>query len=232
MTTTHDLRFSGLIRLCLVGPSSCGKTFFLYKLLRHAQELMSLPPKKIIFFYQAEQPLYEEMKDYFKNLIVFVKGLPSDEKLKELLERERLRPLFLVLDDFSLQLNETVTNLFQVLSHHHSLHVAVLTQSLFSKNKQQRDITLNSTHLVLFKNPRDRSVATSLGRQFAPGHAGDFSRVYEEATREPHSYLMINLQQNCPDHLRLVSRIYPDQWPMRVWVPASWAGDEGLQSPN
>ena len=60
--------------------------------------------------------------------------------------------------------------LFMVLSHHKNLNVILIVQNLFTKNPFYREISLNSTYHVLFKNPRDQRSIGILAQQFSPSN--------------------------------------------------------------
>ena len=86
-----------------------------------------------------------------------------------------------------------------------------IVQNLFGKNKEQRTISLNSHYSVVFKNPRDASQVTHLAKQMYPGKTKYLQEAFKEATSIPHGYLLIDLRQETPDHLRLRTRVFPDQ---------------------
>ena len=86
-----------------------------------------------------------------------------------------------------------------------------IVQNLFGKNKEQRTISLNSHYLVVFKNPRDASQVTHLAKQMYPGKTKYLQEAFKKATSIPHGYLLIDLRQETPDHLRLRTRVFPDQ---------------------
>ena len=131
-----------------------------------------------------------------------------DSKLLQLAEKEHALLGFLC-DDFST--DDRVTKLFTKGSHHRSLSVTYIVQNLFGKNKEQRTISLNSHYLVVFKNPRDASQVTHLAKQMYPGKTKYLQEAFKEATSIPHGYLLIDLRQETPDHLRLRTRVFPDQ---------------------
>jgi len=60
--------------------------------------------------------------------------------------------------------------------------------------KGSRSISLNSHHLVLFKNPCDKLQVLTLAEQMYPGRTNFFFRQYEEAVRRPYGYLLIELK--------------------------------------
>lgn len=216
---TVDFRFASLCRIILAGCSMAGKSRWLYKFLQHAPLLMTRPPKKIYYFYHADQPLFSEMKRQFGDGIQFINSPPTEDSLNRIWEECTERPIMICIDDYGAHISVEISNLFTTFSHHEDCHIVLILQSLFSKQKRQRDCSLSSSHIVLFKNVRDKRTAQHLGMQFAPENSKAFSKAISEMTREPYSYAVINLQQQWPEHLRLYTRIFPDQLPIRVWVP-------------
>ena len=177
---------------------------------------MKKPPKRICWFYQCWQPAFEEMKRGLGKRIVFHEGMPDKKKLETIIDRSP-RPLVCCFDDLQQELGPDIVNLFTVWSHHKAVSVILLMQNFFGK-KAQRDISLSATHLVLFKSPRCKQTAMNLGKQLFPGRAGEFMRLYEAATRDAFSHLMINVMQECAESLRLTSHILPEQHPMRCYM--------------
>ena len=57
-----------------------------------------------------------------------------------------------------------------------------------------RNISLNAHYIVLFKSPRDKQQISMLARQVNHGKVQEFMRSYEDATRRPHGYLMLDLK--------------------------------------
>ena len=70
---------------------------------------------------------------------------------------------------------------------------------------------MNSHYLVVLKNPRDASQVSHLAKQMYPGKTKYLQEAFKEATSIPHGYLLIDLRQETTDHLRLRTRIFPDQ---------------------
>ena len=103
--------------------------------------------------------------------------------------------------------DKRLTMLFTKGSHHLNLSVIFITQNLFYKGSQIRDVSLNSQYLILFKNRRDLSQIMHLGRQLYPRKTKFFQEVYEDATRRPHSYLLIDLRNETPEDFRLRTQI-------------------------
>jgi hypothetical protein len=68
-------------------------------------------------------------------------------------------------------------------------------------------MNLNSQYLVLFKNPRDQQQVAVLARQMYPNNWRKFLDQFQQATKEPYGYLVVDLKQETPDSDRLLSNI-------------------------
>ena len=79
-----------------------------------------------------------------------------------------------------------------------------------------RNITLNSHYIVLFKNPRDKTIVSNIARQMYPNKIKVFNSVFENATKDPYSYLFIDLKPDTPEQLRLMSHIWNS--PINVYI--------------
>ena len=86
-------------------------------------------------------------------------------------------------------------------SHHRNLSVVTLNQNLFfGKDPTQRR---NCHYLVLFNNLVDRQPIETLGRQMYPTRRNFLLQKFDDATKEPYSYLVVDLKPATPDYLRL-----------------------------
>lgn len=184
------------------GPSGCGKSFFVRDLIKYQREIFSVVPDKIVWFYGIYQPLYDEISN-----VEFVDGLKTN--YRELLGSNTL----FIIDDLMVECGDDkrLTNLFTKGSHHLNLSVIFITQNFFHKGREMREITLNAHYIILCKNRRDLSQITHLGKQIFPRHTKFFQEVYEDATKKPFSYLLIDLRSETPEELRLRTQILPNQ---------------------
>ena len=194
---------------CVVsGPSGSGKTVFVERLLKHRAEMISPCPRRVLWFYGVRQPALEQRWD---GVVQFIEGLPNDAD-------GLLRDALVVIDDQMTETDTSVSNLFTKGSHHNNLSVVYIVQNVFSKNPHMRTISLNSHYLVVFKNPRDASQASHLGKQMYPHKLRYFQEAYKDATGRPHGYLLCDLRQETPDALRLRTCIFPDDPENIVYV--------------
>jgi hypothetical protein len=159
------------------------------------------PPERIIWCYSMFQKSYEP----FTKLAEFTDVVPKPETFTE--DRRTL----LVLDDLMHETDGQIEQLFTRVSHHRNLTVVYITQNLFSSSKRHRTMSLNAHYLVLFKNVRDASQISVLGRQMYPKRYEHVIEAYRDATGRPYGYLVIDLRPETEDSLRLRTDVFPDE---------------------
>ena len=144
---------------CIVaGPTGCGKTTFVTRLLRNSSTMIDPSPERVTWYYGEWQSAYENLD---------IPNLRLEEGLPTSFDASKRN--IVVLDDLMAETDERVTNLFTKKSHHCNTSVIYLVQNLFPKNKESRTISLNSQYIVVFKNPRHVSQMTTLAKQMYPG---------------------------------------------------------------
>jgi hypothetical protein len=119
-----------------------------------------------------------------------------------------------------LKMDAFMAELFTVISHHFRVSVFLLTQNLFVQSPVYRNISLNTTYIACFRNPRDLSQIGSLAKQVAPGNGKYVVAAYHKATEAPHSYMLFDFHQRTPDIIKVRSNILRSDFPTRVWLPA------------
>ena len=72
-------------------------------------------------------------------------------------------------------------------------------------------ISRNSQLLVLFPNPRDKGIISTLARQIYPENANFFVDAFNQATAKPFGYLFVDLTPGCDGKLGLRSSIFDDE---------------------
>lgn len=147
---------------------------------------------RIIWCYALESsiPQIESIDEY-------VKGVPS------ITENETNEKKLYILDDLASEADsEEISNLFTRNSHHLNISVILLSQNLYQKGSHTRTISLNAKYLVVFKQPRDSSQIGFLARQMAQSNSKEIIRIYNEATKRPHGYLLFDFTQDCNELLR------------------------------
>ena len=203
-----DTRLQHPFTALICGPTQSGKTHFVTRLLKDRETMIYPPPTNILWCYGEYQPAYAELSAIIPS-IQFVEGIPQD--LDSMISPNQLN--LLIIDDLMTETgnDKTITNLFTKGSHHRNLSVILILQNLFHQGREMRTISLNSHYLVLFKNPRDVSQITHLAKQMYPGHTGFIQESFQDATRNPYGYLLIDLKPRAPEVLRLRTNIFPGE---------------------
>ena len=196
----------------IAGPSGSGKTVFVKTFLNFIKNMMAPTPEEIVWCYGEWQESYDDLYK-LQNNIHFVEGIPDTiDDWKS--DKRRL----IIIDDLMSETDNKITKLFTKGSHHRNISVMYIIQNIFFQNKEQRTISLNSHYIVVFKNPRDASQITHLAKQMYPGKLKYVQEAYKDATSKPHGYLLIDLRQDTPDHLRLRTDIFPSDQYQVVYV--------------
>ncbi len=202
----------------VAGPTGCGKTVFVKKLLK-STDLIHPPPQRTYWFYGQYQPAYTEFSS--RDEVSFIQGLPDD--ILECVGRDPSVRKLIILDDLmsSVAGSKQVTNLFVQGSHHLGLSVICIMQNLFFQGPEMRTISLNAHYIVVFKNPREQNQVACLGRQiYGPGRGKSLVQAYNDATKKSlFGYLVINLKPDTDDKFRLVTNIFAEEHPTIVYMP-------------
>lgn len=190
---------------CIIaGPTGCGKTIFVSKLLQHANTMIEPAPQRIMYFYSIWQDAFDKILQ-LNPLVEFRTDKISIDEI------DSNKTNLVILDDLMNESKDdvSVSNLFTKGSHHKNLSVIFLSQNLFIQGKETRSISLNSHYMVIFKNPRDRSQFSFLARQMYPNNSKFLEEAYADATSKPHGYLFIDLKQSTHDSFRIRANIFP-----------------------
>lgn len=199
----------------ITGPTGSGKTRLLGDLIRQATAIASPPPKEIIYCYSIYQDYFDEIATNSPVSITFVKGLPKIQDSSS--DRSNK---WIILDDLMKEVlaSKDSDNLFTRQSHHLNLTVFFVTQNPFLK--EMRTISTNSQYFFIGKNPRDGTIAVNLAKQMTPGNTRFFAEAYADATKAPHSFLLVSARQETPDSARLIANYARPGKRMMAYVPA------------
>lgn len=191
----------------VAGPSGCGKSNFVTHFLNYVEDICNTQFNEITWCYDEMQPLYNLPN------VNYSQGIP------DLSMFDGKQPQLLIIDDLMRESDGRIVDIFTKGSHHRNLSVFYISQNLFHQGKGQRDISLNSSYIVYFKNPRDKTQIRYLARQVYPENSKFVEEAYKDATKEAHGYLMIDLKQNTNDMCRFKTKIFPFDANCTVYVP-------------
>ena len=211
-----DMRLKCPFTMVVASSAGSGKTTFVKKMLTTKRTLYNKRSGVVYYFYNQWQPLFDEMKE--SGLVDhFIQGNCDMDWLRGTCPSNPNATI--ILDDLQLHLSADNAELFSVGARHLNCNVIILCQNLFGKNKYFRDISLNATYVVLFRNPRNSSSVGHFARQFAPNNSKYVVNAFSHATEQPWTYLFIDLHQETPSHLRIRANILGENdAPLRVYT--------------
>jgi len=194
----------------VAGPTKAGKTVWVKNLVLHARTMIHPSPEEIYLCYTEWQPMY---RDLSRAGVIMTEGLPDLTQLK--LDR---KPKLLILDDMmqDMKSDKKLVQLFTRGSHHWNLSVMHIIQNLFFEGL--RTSRVNAQYLVLMKNPSDRLQVSTLAKQLYPSKTKFFMEAYNDACNKSYGYLLVDLNQDTPDDMRLKTDVFPGQTCI-VYVP-------------
>jgi hypothetical protein len=215
----YDLRFPADSTHLVVGPSGAGKSYRVAEILRHKHEMIKggRDITNVVFFYEAWQPLYQQLKD--DGVVTrWIQAPPTNEAFVEAVAPYRNHGgSIVVIDDFEKSASSPeLGQILRVSSRHYKTVTFVLFQTLFPKLKHAREISLNVKYIHAHKNPRENAQIQYLARQLLPQNYQWFVEAFHAITAEPYSAMLIDCTQETPNYLRYRSHYMPDQV-MRLW---------------
>ena len=203
-----DCRLIENFKIYMSGPSRCGKSVFLASLLKSRKTFTKKPPEVICFVYSVYQ---EEIYDDLRHGIVdyFIQDDDHLEKnIQKILNENKGKPSLLIYDDLIKSNNLSfIARQFTVNGRHNGISQVFVSQKLFPKDENIRLISNNSDYLVIFKNPRNATEIKILSNQMSPGK-NILSKIFEQATLDPFSYLFIDLTQECIPQKKYLSHLF------------------------
>ena len=211
-----DARLKTPFRLLLVGPSGSGKTSWVMKLLHWRETMFERQPAYVVYYYNVWQNIYSQMANVVDD---FRQGIPSTEEIESLSAYKGRGGSLVVIDDQLKNITGELAAIFQVAGRHSGVSLLFLSQSLFPKDPNFREISLQSTYIVLMKNPRDGASINHLARQVSPSNYHFIINSYADATlKNAYSYFLIDLNQETDEHLRYRTNIFPQEEPHIAYV--------------
>lgn len=214
-----DLSFESNTSFLLCGPSGCGKTTFTLELIKYKHYIFNKAPNYVVVVRKHQQPTYDEM---FKNGLIneIYSDVPSLHDIVEMAKKYmHIGGSLLVLDDVMTDVAEDIQTIFTEICHHYNLTCLLLSQNLFFNSPQFRTIRMNSSYLVVFKNPANKAQIQNLARLYNPTKPAYLIDSFMDATSISHSYLLLDYRQKTNDLVRIRSKLLPNEMPITVYIP-------------
>ena len=207
-----DVRLKENFKLFISGPSRCGKTFFISELLENIDTFTKDPPETILYIYKVWQSKFDEMKSVVHAFIE-----DNVNVIQQIREIALGQKIFVIFDDLinSKSLAD-ISALFTVDGRHMNMSMVFLTQRMFVNNEHFRQISQNCDYFCVFKNPRNSAEIRTLAQQLTPGSL-NLIEIYKEATKNPFSYLLINLTQECDPKVKYISDVFNENHSLKVY---------------
>lgn len=206
-----DVKLKHPFSMILAGNRRTGKTQFIKRMLLERERFIASPQiEHVIWIYASPQgEVFSELQASMGTRIEFVKGLPTNASINDAILEEKLGSKLIIIDDLMEEASrrEDVKHLF-TRGRHENVSVVFLSQNLFHKSTHAREMAINTDYLTLFKNPRDASSITYLGRQM--GNTKFLQKAFALATREPFSHFFIDMRSDTDDRLRYRSKVLSD----------------------
>jgi predicted ATPase len=216
-----DTRLKTSFNCLISGPAGSGKTTFVKNLLTVSDQILTEKPNKVFLFYQAMQDLYleMEMKGLIDEMIDVKDHMPSLDEIHEMVSPfKNDRGSMIIFDDSMTSINSDFELLFCNLSHHDKCSIIFLTQNLFFQDKVFRTMSLNSHYIVLMKNDRDKQQISILSKQISPNNSNYIVQSYQDATKDPYDYLLLDFSPETKSLVRVRAKIFPHQFPMVTYL--------------
>ena len=215
----YDIRFKTPFSLILSGASGSGKTTWLEHFLSIFDKITDGKGKyeKLLWFSGSNQPdLFKRIKSNFKGTSRVFDSI--DNEIYSKIEKEG-RNSIIVVDDLMHEMssNADIGKLFTKGRSHLNCNVILVWQNVFPKGPEMRNLSINAQHIVIFKNPRDKSQIRFFAQQVAPGKVTSFLDIFNDCTKRSYGYLHCDFSQNTPEEIRYKTNLFPHEYPIIVY---------------
>lgn len=181
----HKLKLP--FRMCIVAPSGSGKTNFLVNLLHMFCQGKGTFASVSIITRNKDEPLYKWLEDK-SDQIVIKEGLHNTPRLDDM---DKTVNHLVVWDDLVLSKDLSMVEQYYIRARKLNCSVIFISQSYFRIPKVIRN---NCSYMVLLKLSGQREVNMILSESGLGVSKDELLRIYEYATREKFSPLLIDME--------------------------------------
>lgn len=188
-------KFKVPFRMIMAGSSGSGKSSLLCEILNNKETIFDKKIDKIIYCAKYRTSVPPKLR----NTITFHEGIPTDD----MIQNDVGENILFCLDDLleSAFSSEIVSRIF-TQGRNKNISVCLLTQNLFPRYPNARNISLNASYIIVFRNLRDASSISHLARQVCPTNSKAFSELFINNINRPYSYLLLDFTPTTPDVFR------------------------------
>lgn len=191
------IQLSFPFRILIVGASNTGKSTLLADIVLNRDKIINKKIDKIWYCAKYQTSIPAALKT--DPLVKFHQGVPSDE----ICENSEGKNVLIILDDLleTAFQSDTVSSIF-TQGRNRSIATILVSQVLFPRYANARNVSLNASHIIYFRNIRDASSINCLARQICPLDSKAFSELFLNNINKPFSYLLMDFQPTTPDIFR------------------------------
>ena len=189
----HHLKIP--FRMCVVAPSGSGKTNFLVNLIALFGHGKGTFASITIITRNKDEPLYKWIESKSDRIII-KEGLTNTPRLDDM---DKTMNHLVVWDDLVLSKDLSMVENYYIRARKLNCSVMFLSQSFFRIPKVIRN---NCSYLVLLKLSGAREVNVILAENGLGVSKESLLEIYEYATREKLSPLVIDMESNASDRFR------------------------------
>lgn len=190
----------------LSGPSQCGKTVALCKLLEAKHYFYPAPPKRVMWVSGSGAPSTMKIEEKVRKLYPdshFFSHVP--ENITELAREYD----FWVFDDMASELksNSDFTNFFTKTAHHKHCIMAYLSQNAYEQGPDAATRTRNCAYQIYFNNKADCRWIRVLGDQLLGNHK-QFQTLFHKAMQNEYSCLLCDNRATTPSSEQFIGNAF------------------------
>jgi len=156
--------------MTISGPSQCGKSEFIFNLIKFRNEIITADFKRIIYCqsncYSVKNLIFfDRLKNEFPSLEI-IQGLPDINELQLTFNNE---PALLIVDDLMNDVlnSKKMVEIATIHAHNFNLSVIFILQNFYAAGKFSTTLQRNSQYKVLFYNSADLVEQRNLSMQMA-----------------------------------------------------------------
>lgn len=203
--------FQNPLPIAVVGPTGCGKSTFVKRLIKHRNRMYNQNVGKILYCYRVWDNHFDELVTGDYNVEMHI-GLPHEEKLAQLDDGNFN---LLILDDLMAQVVNSafMEDVFSVHGRHYNVSTVFIMQNVFQQGRHSRTISLQIRAFVLFENGRDRTQVKTLAIQMMGDRKYQaMIQAYEDVmlSSGKYGYVVVDCMPDCHKLLGMRTRIFPD----------------------